>query len=201
VVVVDLMGPFDPPTMTRGKYALTIRDTHTMYSEVKVLKQKSEAAKFLVETITRWENQTGKNLKVLRSDNRGKFESKALADWVVKKGIVAERSLPYHHFQNSAAERYNRTLADMGRSLLYNSSLGREFWGYAFMCSAWTLNQIPNKNTRDITPYKCFYGEKPQLDHTRVFGSTAFVLVAPEKRKKLDDRAIEGQVIGHLNGS
>jgi hypothetical protein len=130
VVVVDLMGSFDPPTMTGGKYALTIQGTHTTYSEVKVLKQKSEAAKFLVETITRWENQTGKNLKVLRSNNGGKFESKALADWVGKKGILAERSLPYHHFQNGAAERYNRTVADMGRSLLYNSSLGREFWGY-----------------------------------------------------------------------
>jgi hypothetical protein len=34
-----------------------------------------------------------------------------------------------------------------------------------------------------------------------VFGSTAFVLVAPEKRKKLDDQAIEGRVVGHLDGS
>jgi hypothetical protein len=53
VVVVDLMGPFDPPTMTGGKYALTIRDTHTTYSKVKILKLKSEATKTLVDTITR----------------------------------------------------------------------------------------------------------------------------------------------------
>lgn len=44
VVAVDLMGLFDPPTMSGGKYALTMRDTHTTYSEVKILKDKSEAA-------------------------------------------------------------------------------------------------------------------------------------------------------------
>jgi hypothetical protein len=195
------MGPFDTPTMTGGKYVLTIRDTHTTYSEVKILKTKAKATALLTQTLTRWETQTGKTVKVLRSDNGGEFESKALADWVGKKGILAERSLPYHHFQNGAAERYNRTVADMGRSLLYDSSLGKEFWGYAFIWSAWTLNRIPNKNTRNVTPYECFYGDKPQLDKTRVFGSTAYVLVAPEKRKKLDNRAIEAKVVGHLEGS
>jgi hypothetical protein len=140
-------------------------------------------------------------VKIIRSDNGGEFESKALADWIAGKGIQAKRLLPYHHFQNGATERYNRTVADMGRTLLYDSSLGKQFWGYAFIWSAWTLNRLPNKNTQDLTLYECFYGKKPQLDETRVFGSTTFVLVAPEKRKKLDDRAIEGKVFGHLEGS
>jgi transposase InsO family protein len=104
-------------------------------------------------------------VKTLHSDNRGKFDSKVFADWIQGKGIVAERSLAYHHFQNGAAERFNRTVADMGRSLLYNSSLGKEFWGYAFTWSSWTLNRIPNKTTKDVTPYKCFYGNKPQLNN------------------------------------
>jgi transposase InsO family protein len=181
VVVVDLMGPFDTPTMTGGKYALTIRDTFSTYSEVKVLKTKSEAAKILMQTLTRWETQTGAKVKTLQSDNGGEFDSKVFADWLQAHSIVAEQSLPYHHFQNGAAERYNQTVADMGRSLMYDSSLGKEFWGYAFIWSSWTLNQIPNKVTKNVTPYKQFYGKKPQLDRTRVFGSTTYVLVAPEK--------------------
>ncbi|POV96884.1 hypothetical protein PSHT_14880 [Puccinia striiformis] len=171
----NLMGPFDPPTLTGGKYALT--------------------------TITRWETQTSSKLKILRSDNGGEFDSKKFANFLIDRGIIAERSLLYHHFQNGAAERYNRTVADMGRSILYDSKLGKQFWGYAFMWSAWTLNRIPNRVTRDKTPYEFFYGDKPQLDRTRVFGSKAFVLVAPEKRRKLDNRAIEGYVVGHLEES
>ncbi|WAR57494.1 hypothetical protein PtB15_8B544 [Puccinia triticina] len=198
VVCVNLMGPFDTPTLSGGKYALTIRDVYTSYSEVKILKTKGEAAAILMQTVTRWETQTDSKLKILQSDNGGEFDSKVLGDFLSKKGVVAERSLPYHHFQNGAAECYNRTVSDMGQSILYDSELGREFWGYTFMWSAWTLNRIPNRITKEKTPYECFFGDKPQLDRTRVFGSRAYVLVAPEKQKKLDGRAVEGLVVGHL---
>jgi hypothetical protein len=52
-----------------------------------------------------------------------------------------------------------------------------------------------------MTPYKCFYGTKPQLDCARVFGSIEYVLVAPEKQKKLDDWAGEGRVVAQLPDS
>ncbi|WAQ86171.1 hypothetical protein PtA15_6A803 [Puccinia triticina] len=142
--------------------------------EVKILKTKGEAAAILMQTVTRWETQTDSKLKILQSDNGGEFDSKVLGDFLSKKGVVAERSLPYHHFQNGAAECYNRTVSDMGQSILYDSELGQK------------------------TPYECFFGDKPQLDRTRVFGSRAYVLVAPEKQKKLDGRAVEGLVVGHL---
>ncbi|WAQ85134.1 hypothetical protein PtA15_5A708 [Puccinia triticina] len=140
VVCVNLMGPFDTPTLSGGKYALTIRDVYTSYSEVKILKTKGEAAAILMQTVTQWETQTDSKLKILQSDNGGEFDSKVLGDFLSKKGVVAERSLPYHHFQNGAAECYNRTVSD----------------------------------------------------------GTAYVLVAPEKQKKLDGRAVEGLVVGHL---
>jgi hypothetical protein len=111
--------------MTGGKYALNIRDTFTSYSEVKILKAKSDATTAIIQTVTWWENQTGGTLKILRSNNGGEFESKVLADYLINKGSIAEHSLPYHHFQNRAAERYNRTVANMGRIILYNSALSR----------------------------------------------------------------------------
>jgi hypothetical protein len=143
-----------------------------------------------------------KHLEILRSDNGGEFESKALADYLSGKGVLAERLLPYHHFQNGASKRYNRTVQDMGRSVLYNSQLGKQFWGYALIWLAWTLNCIPNKTSKNITPYKFFYGNKPQLNSTRVFGSKAYnVVVAPEKQKRLNNCAVEGLVVGHIEES
>jgi hypothetical protein len=41
--------------------------------------------------------------------------------------------------------------------------------------------------SKSIMPYKFFYGNKPQLNSTHVFGAKAYVLVAPEKKKKLDN--------------
>jgi hypothetical protein len=129
---------------------------------VKILKEKSDATMAIIQTITRWEAQTGGSLKILQSNNGGEFESYILAEYLTGKGALAEQSLPYHHFQNGAAKQYKRTVADMRRSVLYNSDLGKQFWGYSFMWAAWTLNWIPNKMSKSITLYKYFYGNKPQ---------------------------------------
>jgi hypothetical protein len=88
---------------------------------VKILKAKSIATNAIIQTITWWEKQMGSTLKILHSNNGGEFESKSLADYLAQKGVVAEQLLPYHHFQNRAAKRYNCTVADMGCSVWYNS--------------------------------------------------------------------------------
>jgi hypothetical protein len=132
----------------------------------------------------------------------GEFKSKALAeDYLSGKGVVAEWLLPYHHFQNGAAKRYNWTVQDMGRSVLYDSQLGKHFWGYAFIWLAWTLNCIPNKTSKTIKPYEFFYGNKPQLDGTRFFWIKSLCPCCTRKTKKLKDFAVEGLVVGHVKGS
>ncbi|KNZ63682.1 uncharacterized protein VP01_1112g1 [Puccinia sorghi] len=105
VVSCDLMGPFDPATMLGG-------------NEVKILKSKSEAAKVMILMIKRQERQAGFKLKMLHSDNSGEFDSKFFLDSIQDCGIHAEWSLPYHHFQNGAAERYNHTVSNMGLGLM-----------------------------------------------------------------------------------
>jgi hypothetical protein len=100
---------------------------YTSYSEVKILKAKSDATSAIIQIINWWEKQAGAALKILRSNNGGEFKSKFLADYLSGKGIIAEHLLPYHHFQNGATKCYNRTVADMGRSVLYNSQLSNNF--------------------------------------------------------------------------
>ncbi|KAI7963134.1 hypothetical protein MJO28_001228 [Puccinia striiformis f. sp. tritici] len=151
--------------------------------------------------ILRFETATGKKVRCLRSDNGGEFESKILADFLREKGIKAERSLPYHHYQNGVIERYNRTVSDMGRAALTDSTLPRSFWGFAFLWANYTLNRVPNKVSGNKTPFEALFGYTPVVDHLRVFGSRAFVLTPPEKRRRLDDRATPAHVVGYVDGS
>jgi hypothetical protein len=74
--------------------------------------------------------------------------------FLAEKGIITEHALPYHHSQNGVIKQYNRTIADMGRSVLYGSALGKDFCRYTFMWFSWTLNCIPNRVTKTKTPYK-----------------------------------------------
>ena len=51
------------------------------------------------------------------------------------------------------------------------------------------------------TPYELWYGEKPDLSHLRIIGSTAYVHIPKEKRVKLDTHSHKGIMIGYGGGT
>ncbi|POW04639.1 hypothetical protein PSTT_10257 [Puccinia striiformis] len=201
VMAADLIGPFQVDSIDGGKYLLTMRDVATGYAFAKVLKRKNDANGHIINIITRLEQVTGKRVGTLRSDNGGEFSNQELFDFLALKGIAAEKSLPYHHYQNGMIERFNRTIADMGRTILIDSLLPKEFWSYSFVWAAHVLNRLPNKASGDKTPFEALFDRKPQYDHFRVFGSTGYVHIPHKKRQKLDDQALKGFVITHLDHS
>ncbi|MBW0476803.1 hypothetical protein O181_016518 [Austropuccinia psidii MF-1] len=148
--------------------------------------------------ILRWQRLSGKPLKNLQTDNGGEFNSAEFTRWLNGEGIHHKRSLPFFHQQNGIAERYNRTVADMGRTILLGSGLPKTFWGHAFMWAAYTNNILPNVHTGDLTPVEILFGTKRKLDRIRTFGEIAFVHVPQEKRQKLSDRAVKAKVVMHL---
>ncbi|MBW0485389.1 hypothetical protein O181_025104 [Austropuccinia psidii MF-1] len=198
LLVADLMGPFDIATVHGGQYALNIRDVGSTYGECHILSNKSDASTRLKEVILRWQRLSGKPLTTLQTDNGGEFNSAEFTRWLNGEGIHHKRSLPFFHQQNGIAERYNRTVADMGRTILLGSGLPKTFWGHAFMWAAYTNNILPNVHTGDLTPVEILFGTKRKLDRIRTFGEIAFVHVPQEKRQKLSDRAVKAKVVMHL---
>ncbi|PLW51189.1 hypothetical protein PCANC_11436 [Puccinia coronata f. sp. avenae] len=198
---VDLIGPFEAPALGGGLYVLSMRNIGSGYAEIKILTKKNKALELLKDTITRIETFTKRRVKILCSDNGGEFNSKALSAFLASKGIVAERSIAYHHYQNGCVERFNRTLQDMGRTLLVDSGLPKPYWALAFVWACYTLNRIPNSASGDITPYEKMYSFAPNLDRLLPFGAQAFTHIPAEKWKKLDDRAHLGYAVYYLPNS
>jgi hypothetical protein len=58
-------------------------------------------------------------------------------------------------------------------------------------------NRSPTARLGATTPFEAYKGRKPDLSHLRVFGSQAWVHVPKENRKKLDDKAVEGTLMGY----
>jgi hypothetical protein len=140
-------------------------------------------------------------VKILQSDDGGEFANNALAKFLTGKGIIGKHSLPYHHYQNGVIKRFNQTVAEMGRTVLSNSRLPQSFWGLAFLWAMHVLNCIPNKASGEKTPFEALFLRPPCFDGFCVFGSKAYIHVPKGKRKKLDDRAYKGIVVGHLEES
>ena len=59
--------------------------------------------------------------------------------------IVAQYTMPGSPYQNCVAERRNRTLLDMVRSMLSNSKLPRFLWTEALKMTVYILNRVPTK--------------------------------------------------------
>src|SRR5262249_22554874 len=94
------------------------------------------------------------------------------------------------------AERRNRTLIEMVRSMLSHSSLPIMLWTYALKTAVYLLNRVPSKAVQK-TPFKLWTGRKPSLRHLHVWGCQAEVRIYNPQEKKLDLRTTSGFFISY----
>ena len=90
-------------------------------------------------------------------------------------------SAPRTPQQNGVAERRNRTLLEMVRSMMSYSDLPHSFWGYAIETANYILNSVPSKSV-PLTPIELWTGHKPSLRHIRVWGMSS-TCIKREDRK------------------
>ena len=89
------------------------------------------------------ENQTGKKLKILRSDNGGEYVSKEFLDYYRERGIRKHFTTPSDPQSNGAVERMNSTLLEKARCLILTAGMSRGFWAEAISIVAHIINRIP----------------------------------------------------------
>ena len=116
-------------------------------------------------------------MKIVRSDRGGEYYEKydesgqhpcLFAKFLEKCGICAQYTMSGTPQQNGVSERRNRTLMDMVRSMLSNSSLPISLWKYALKIVMYLLNWVPSKATQK-TPFELWIGRKPSLRHLHVW--------------------------------
>ena len=94
------------------------------------------------------------------------------AKFLESSGICAKYTMPGTPQQNGVVDRHNRTLMDMGRSMLNNSSLPKSLWMHALNTAVYLLNRVPSKVVLK-TPFELWKGRKHSLRHLHVWGCPA----------------------------
>ncbi|KAL0290776.1 UNVERIFIED_CONTAM: Retrovirus-related Pol polyprotein from transposon TNT 1-94 [Sesamum angustifolium] len=135
-VHADVWGPSNISTHGGNKYFLSIIDNFSRKVFVFLMKHKSD----VFENFRKWkilvENQTGKKLKVLRTDNGLEFCNQSFSNLCDECGIKRHKTNPYTPQQNGVAERMNRTLLEKVRCMLISSGLPKSFWGETLVTAA-----------------------------------------------------------------
>ncbi len=141
---------------------------------------------------------TGSSIGALRSDNGGEYLSTEFVNYLKSKGIQHELTVPNAPEQNGVSERINRTLMESARSMLSHAGLQNNFWAEAVATAAYVRNRSPASTLSEgVTPYQKWYGHKPNLEHLRVFGCTAYAHVPDGQRQKLDKKAKKFRFVGY----
>lgn len=191
----DLCGPIETEGTRASRYFLTFICDKSRRIFVYVLQFKSQVLESFKDFKARVENQTGKRIKILRTDNGKEYVNNEMKKFLSKSGIEHQTTIPYTPEQNGLAERYNRTIVEKTRCLLFDAQLPKSFWAEAVQTAVYLINRSPTSG-HDITPEEAFTGKKPSLSHIHVFGTKCMAQIPKQRRKKLDPKSQEAILVG-----
>lgn len=211
----DVVGPIKVKSLGRAKYFVTALDDHSGYALVRFVNLKNEVAEAIIEMIREIENlfnfktqnlmSVSRNIvKWVKSDGGGEYVGHKLQNWLKQKGIVHEVTTPYSPESNGSAERLNRTLMDMARTLIWGMETPRkELWAEAVNTACYIRNRLISASCKEkCTPYEVLRGKKPNVSHFKIFGSKAYVHKPNIRRDgKFDSRSEEGILVGYCSGN
>ncbi|RVW24315.1 Retrovirus-related Pol polyprotein from transposon TNT 1-94 [Vitis vinifera] len=184
----------------------TIQDMATYF----LIHEKSQSLDVFKTFKAEVELQLNKRIKSVRYDRGGEYYGRydgsgeqrpgPFAKYLEECGIVPQYTMPGSPSMNGVAERRNRTLKDMVRSMISHSTLPEKLWGEALKTAAYILNQVPTKAAAK-TPYELWTGRKPSLKHFHIWGCPAEGETYKPHEKKLDSKTVSIYFIGYAERS
>jgi len=211
-VSIDIGGPFRVATVGGCLYYLVVVDNRSGKKWVFTLKEKSDAFSRLAKWLPQAERQSGRRLKVIRSDGAKELISAELQALADKEGIVIEVSPAHSPFCNGAAERANRTLNEVATACLKNfgGTLDPRLWGLAYKMAAYLRNNLggtdfpdPDDEDKVLTPDHVFTGKRGTVKNLYPFGCKVEVKDLRPKAElgKLQDKSVSGIFVGYHEGT
>jgi hypothetical protein len=155
----------------------------------------------LKKFLKRAQNKFDAKVKRIRSDNGTEFKNTQVKDYLDEEGIKHEFSAPYTPQQNGVAERKNRTLIEMARTMLDKYKTFDRFWTDAINTACHATNRLYLHKLLKNTPYELLNSNKPNVSYFRVFGIKCYVIKKRSKSSKFASKVYEGFLFGYESNS
>ncbi|KAK1610975.1 hypothetical protein QYE76_034648, partial [Lolium multiflorum] len=194
---VDLFGPVTHASLGAKKHCLVIVDDYSRYTWVYFLKTKDETQQIFIDFATEVQRQHNLLIMAIRSDNGSEFKNYTLNDFLSDEGIRHQYSAAYTPQQNGVAERKNRTLMDMARSMMAEYKSRYNFWAEAISTACHSSNRLYLRKGLNKTPYEILTGNKPNISYFKVFGCKCFYQIKGVRLSKFAPKALEGIFVGY----
>lgn len=196
VVHSDVCGPMSTLSLGGNKYYVSFIDDYSRMTKVYMIKNKSQVYDCFVKFKTLVENQLNRKIKRIRSDNGGEYCNAKFQRLCDESGIIHQKSCPHTPQQNGLAERYNRTIIERARCMLFDSKLPRVYWAEAVLTAVVIMNSTVNSAIKRI-PEEIWTGQTVDLSLFRIFGCKAMAKIPDGLRKKFDKKSTDCIFFGY----
>ena len=193
-VHTDVWGPYRVTSLGGHRYFVSLIDDLSRKSWLFCLRSRSE----IYTKISEWETSTnlqmGEKVAIYRCDNAKEYQK--FERLIHDAGTRMEYTTAYTPEENGVAERLNRTIIQMARSMLIWAQLPQTFWGEAVVTANYLRNLLP-AGQDDQSPNELWDDHKPEVGHVRTFGCLVHVHIPSETRAKFDKVSFQGIFVGY----
>jgi hypothetical protein len=166
------------------------------------MKEKSEVGRIFEIYHKMVQTQFQSNIQILRTDNGPEYYNLALNSYLQKVGIVHQSSCVDTPQQNGVAERKNKHLLEVTRSIMLATNVPQHFWGEAVLSATHLINRTPSRILNFKTPLSTLQNLFPTSKifssiPLKIFGCSTFVHNLNPHRSKLDPKSIKCIFLGY----
>lgn len=127
IIHSDVCGPMRKFTPLMKRYYVTFIDEYTHYAMVYLIRLKSDVFDCFKDFVAKCEAHFNSKIDLLYCDNEGEYMSNDMISYFSAKGITYHLTIPNSPSNNPIAERFNRTICEKARSLLFTTKLSDTF--------------------------------------------------------------------------
>lgn len=201
LVHTDVCGPTNTLSHGKNRYFILFIDDFTRMTWVYFMRQKSEAFVIFKKFKALVEKQSGRFIKMLRSDQGKEYTSNEFHKFCEDEGVERQLTVGYIPQQNGVSERKNQTVMEMAKSMLLEKGLPKTFWPEAVNTAVYLMNRCPTKAVWKKTPFEAWSGRTPSVNQLKFFGCVCYAQIPKQKRTKLEETSEKCVFIGYSSMS
>jgi hypothetical protein len=172
-------------------------DCFSRYTWLYLLKHKSDVLSVFRDLCALIKNQHEACIKVLRLDNGTEYVNQDFEQFLALHGIEHQTTCVKTLEQNGVAERKNRQLLEVARSIMFTMNIPKFLWGEAIKTATYLINRMPLRILSYKTPAECLLTSNDFIVPPKVFGCVCFVHDYRNYVGKLDPRALKCVFVGY----
>ena len=170
------------------KYLLIMGDIFSKYIEA--VPTKDQQAPTIVNAL--WKSWITRHScpRYILSDQGSNVDGASIRDMCTNFGLEKRRTSSYHRQGNGFAERNNRSIRKIMRTLLLDQKLPQSYWRNILPTVVFSINSTESA-ARKCIPFEVIYGKYPTLPCDIVFGTVPHNIGASSPGEYLSDLKIQ----------